>query len=101
MYTQEKADNFSLHVTVQPIAGHTGCGIIMEITDIPEHRLGLYSEDGSVDKLYTVVTDFGNSVVMTYSEMKSAYVPVRYETDILGRFNRQQELLQSFKEKYL
>lgn len=73
----------------------------MEIVYIPEHRLGLYSEDGSVDKLYTVVTDFGNSVVMTHSEMKSSYVPVRHETDILGRFNRQQVLLQSFKEKYL
>jgi hypothetical protein len=67
---------------------HTGCGIIVDVEDVPEKRKGMLG-----DKLYTVLTDFGNTFKMTIYELESVYVATRKEDDPQARYIRQQELL--------
>jgi hypothetical protein len=66
----------------------TGCGIIVNVEDVPDHRKSMLG-----DKLYTVLTDFGNTFKMTIYELESAYVATRKEDDPQARYMRQQELL--------
>lgn len=50
-----------------------GCCQIYHIQEVPESRRGMYSEDGSVDKLYHVYTDFGNKLTLTGKELKEEF----------------------------
>ena len=69
----------------------TGCGIIVDVLDIPEKRKGFYG--AKENRLYTVMTDFGNTFTFTKEEMESAYVATRKEENPQERYKRQQELL--------
>uniref|UniRef100_A0AB39AJW4 Uncharacterized protein n=1 Tax=Vibrio phage P018-4 TaxID=3229728 RepID=A0AB39AJW4_9CAUD len=76
----------------------TGCGIIVDVETIPEKRQGLY--DSKENKLYTVMTDFGNTFKLTLEELESTYVATRKESAPKGRFKRQQELLKTAWDKW-
>lgn len=89
---------FELHTTLQPKHGYTGCGIIVEVISILESRQGLYNS--KENKLYTVLTDFGNTFVLTVEELETAYTITGVEKDPQGRFIRQQELLREAWDKY-
>ena len=83
--------DFRLYMTLQPNeTQRTGCGIIVKVEDNP-WKDKVDFECG--DKLYTVLTDFGNVMKLTDSEIHSAYDSVRIETDPQGRYNRQMDLL--------
>ena len=71
----------------------TGCGIIVDVETIPEKRKGLCGS--KENKLYTVMTDFGNTFKLTVEELEGAYVAIRKEVDPKGRFERQQKLLKT------
>lgn len=78
---------------------HTGCGIIVDVVDIPDHRNGYYH--GATDgKLYTVLTDFGNTFIGTLQEMLGSYEVVKVEADPVARLERQRELLAKAEELY-
>lgn len=94
MHTQD----FQLYTTLQPKAGHTGCGMIVKVEDILESRQGLYNS--KENKLYTVLTDFGNTFILTVEELETAYTITGIEKDPQSRFMRQQELLREAWGKY-
>lgn len=71
----------------------TGCGIIVDVEIVPEKRQSLYGS--KENKLYTVMTDFGNTFKLTVEELEGAYVATRKEGDPKGRFERQQKLLKT------
>jgi len=93
----ESEVNFQLHTTLQPKSCHTGCGMIVEISKLPD-----YFPEGSSkgDKLYTVLTDFGNTFKMTIEELETAYTITGAEKDPQSRFMRQQELLRDAWDRY-
>ncbi|AUR89120.1 coil containing protein [Vibrio phage 1.121.O._10N.286.46.C4] len=92
----QKATEFAKWVCVQPIAGHTGAGIIVDVVDTHPTLV----EMGYSKESYTVQTDFGNTFKMTLEEMKSMYKPTNIEKDPLARMERQQELLREALETY-
>lgn len=87
-----------LYTTLQPKTGHTGCGIIVKVERTPESRQGLYNS--KENKLYTVLTDFGNTFILTLEELETAYTITGVEKDPKRRFMRQQELLREAWDKY-
>lgn len=76
----------------------TGCGIIVDVETIPEKIQGFYGT--KENKLYTVLTDFGNTFYLTPEEMESAYVAMRKEENPQERYKRQQELLKDAWERW-
>lgn len=64
---------------LRPTQAHTGYCQIWSVQVIPEGRLAYYSEDGSVDKIYHVYTDFGNYFPLTGKEITSGYEVVGNE----------------------
>lgn len=50
-----------------------GCCQVYHIQKVPESRRGIYSADGSVDRLYHVYTDFGNKLILTGKELKKEF----------------------------
>lgn len=87
---------FKLHTICQPITYLSGHGIIVKIENVPEHRQGMLGE-----KLYTLMTDFGNVFKLTQQELDNNYKPLYHEQDVVQRFERQQELLNSNFKKYV
>lgn len=94
MYTQD----FQLYTTLQPKGDYSGCGMIVQVQDVPESRQGLYNS--KENKLYTVLTDFGNTFTLTVEELETAYIVTGVEKDPQSRFMRQQELLREAWETY-
>ena len=87
---------FDKWVCVQPINGHTGCGIVVDVVETHAHLVQMgYSEES-----YVVQTDFGNIFTLTKEEMETAYHPVRVEEDPMARMVRQQELLKECLDKF-
>jgi hypothetical protein len=81
--------DFRLNVTVIPTGkGRTGAGIIIRITDVPEKRREMLK----CDNIYHVMTDFGNIIQLSLSELNSNYNAVCVD-DPQERFERQKELL--------
>ena len=77
--------------------GMTGSGIVLKIRDVPPEKVEMYS----CDKLFHFITDFGNVVVLTEGELLSNYEFSHVEEDIIGRFERQQDLLKQVYADYL
>ncbi len=77
----------------------TGCGIIVDIVEVPEPRYGYY-ESATDGKLYTVMTDFGNTYTLTLQDLVENYDVGRVEKYPAARIARQQELLDEAYCKY-
>lgn len=75
---------------LKPTDSITGYCQIYKVSDIPSRRLGLYSSDNSVTKLYHVYTDFGNTVVFIEKEISDHYEVVCNE-DVYERMLRWRE----------
>ena len=83
------------------VTGITGNGVVIKITEIPEHRYSMYSLDESFDgKLYHFLTDFGNIVIYTKQEVLSNYCYLYQCEDITDRLDTQLGLLKHAREKY-
>lgn len=82
---------FDRWVEVSPKTQYfTGCGIIVDVEIIPE---GQQEEFYGSGRMFTLLTDFGNTGKLTEDEMGSMYVPVRLCRDPLGRLKQQQDNL--------
>jgi len=68
----------------------TGCGIIVGVEIIPDSEQEKFY--GS-NRMFTLLTDFGNTVKLTEGEIDSMYVPVRLCRDPLGRLKKHQDNL--------
>lgn len=77
---------------------HTGCGIIVDVIDLPDY---FPPESSKMDKLFVIMTDFGNTFKFTIEELEDNYVAVRKELEPKARFERQQELLNEAFEMYI
>ena len=64
---------------LKPITFLTGFAQIYKVQDIPEERLGYYSNDNSVKELYHGYTDFGNVFTFTEKEIEDHYEVVGNE----------------------
>lgn len=68
----------------------TGCGIIVGVEIIPERQQEKFYGD---TRMFTLLTDFGNTMRLTESEVAGLYVPIRLCKDPLGRLKKQQDNL--------
>lgn len=98
----EEAKGFTKYTTVKPNQEEplTGHGIILDIVPMTAAQLSWFVNHEDKN-MYHIMTDFGNIVKLTYTELSTHYVPCFVEDDPVGRFQRQQYLLQESFNMYL
>lgn len=79
-----------VEVSPKTIPCLTGCGIIVDVDIIPESQQEKFY--GS-KRMFTLLTDFGNTMKLTEDEIECLYEPVRLCRDPLGRLKQQQDNL--------
>lgn len=101
MYELKPATKFEQWVCVSSKIGapHTNSGIIVKVENDTSPMWAAVFGVATI-KLYHVLTDFGNIIKLTESEMDSNYYYTFKEEDPLERFERQQELLREAYAEY-